>query len=228
MITQRNVVHIGFQRRQRTMPEWIIGHSDIVKISAAAGQILVKPVTVKFVISAIVQMDHDRNIFVHRPHPTNACTDKSGNGRIFRHFPIRPKKSAGQLVSHRHHCGRRSLRSQKLQCTDSIIIYRLLCLFLIHTGPGFWHSLLLGIRPEIAVLDIQQIRKPESLRPLRQLQGYFEVIAPAAIRSACFIIRIVPQPEPDIIRAIGSEYFHGIQFHTVIIKLSATAFYFRQ
>jgi len=94
------------------MPERIIGKTDDIKVLPTL-HIMIEPVTIHFIIAAIVKMDHHLYLLIPEsckkrlsrdlPHGPDAGTDKSGDIIIFRFPAIWPEQSVRKLISYLYH-----------------------------------------------------------------------------------------------------------------------------
>ena len=85
-----NIMHVVFQLLQRSMPERIIRQPDYFKIFTALHK-LVKPLSVKRIVAAIIQMQHNRKRRIHAAHRTDSRIQETRHIIIIRIFPIWPQ-----------------------------------------------------------------------------------------------------------------------------------------
>ena len=82
-------MHVVFQLLQRSMPERIIRQSDYLKIFPALHK-LIKPLSVKRIIAAVIQMQHNRKGRIHAAHCPDSRIQETCDIVIIRNFPARP------------------------------------------------------------------------------------------------------------------------------------------
>ena len=169
-------------------------------------------------------MQRDQRFRIH-------LTDRPG-ARVHNVRDVHPGFLAAQrtvgFVPQLHHAHFHTGRPELLQAVQCIFVRRLLFGVDIHACPGPGNHLFPGIRPEVRIMEIRQKLHPAGGCPFPDLHRGTDITVAAAEAVAVCVIRIVPDPDADIVDPVVRQQPEQVRFISIEIVIFHTAGFFRQ
>ena len=184
-ITDCNIIHIVLKHLQSSVPERIIRQSDIIEVLSSF-HIMVKPVTIQCIVSAIVQMNHKRNIRLYLTAGTNSRADKFCNIIVIWQLSFRPQKTVGKLISNLDHSYIHAGIQYFLKGIFCEIIYCFFQFFHAVRSPCLWLDLFSRVCPEITVVEVEQYPQSGICHSFSDRNRFCQIVVSGTVRLSTF------------------------------------------
>jgi hypothetical protein len=203
-VAGREVVEVGPERGQRTVPERVVRQADHVELDALGEDVVIEVPGVA-IRSAAVDVDHHRQRVAGRvalAGPGDAGLEQHGELRPVLaigpvHLTEREQHPVGDLVADLHHVHRRALPGERRDGVPGVRTDGAGQRRQALPGPRARNRLLARIRPEVRVVQVQQHLHARLLRAPTQRQRRAQRAVPGRRR--------VPHPQPNEVGAPGGQ-----------------------
>ena len=236
VIALADIIHIGFQRANRTIPVGVHRQTnDVVRHVALAD--FIKPPAEGVVFRAFGQMKHNFNLLAAGEVFLQAVNGGVKQPRqaielaaaLPPAFALRPQHTAVDLVADLDHIRQHPLLLKAGNRVAGVVMNGGFQLRIIHFLPGLRLELLARIGPEIAIVKIKQQLHTLRFCALRQRQRRRQIVIAAAVTLTLGVFWIHPQAQANIVHAVGLQNRDRIlRLITVVKELRAVLFRIQQ